>query len=149
MALLLILMYSKNIISLSFHELGGLFVCGLFLIHCLLNWKWITGVSKRLLDKKLPFKTKLGYALNVLLFITMTFIAVSGIMISETVFTSISGESIIWRIGHFFAAAAAIILIGIHIGLHWSFIKSMFARVRLNRHLWFHYSSFCRCDNNA
>jgi hypothetical protein len=129
MAILLLLMYSKNAISMSFHEVGGLAVCGLFLIHKGLNWKWIVGVSKRLFDKSLPAKTRLGYIVDFLLLVAMTFIAVSGIMISKTLFISVARGGGFWKMGHYFSSAAAIILVGIHIGLHWSFIRNMFAKV--------------------
>ncbi|HEY8462729.1 MAG TPA: DUF4405 domain-containing protein [Bacillota bacterium] len=129
MFFLLFLLYKKNAISMSFHELGGLIVWGLFLIHIGLNWKWIVGVSKKLFDKSLPAKTRIGYIVDVLLLITMSFIIISGIMISKVIFTRISGAGVFWKFGHFFAAAIAIILVGIHIGLHWSFIKNIFAKI--------------------
>jgi uncharacterized protein YjeT (DUF2065 family) len=131
MTVLLILMYSKNVISISFHEVGGLVVCGLFLIHKGLNWKWIVTVSKRLFDKSLPAKTRLGYIVNVLLFISTIFVALSGIMISKTIiiFRSISSEGMFWKMGHYFSAAILLVLVGVHIGLHWSFIKSMFGKM--------------------
>ena len=38
---LLALMYQKRAISMQFHEWGGIALCGLFLLHKALNWKWI------------------------------------------------------------------------------------------------------------
>jgi hypothetical protein len=114
---------------MSFHEIGGLIVCGLFLIHKGLNWKWIKAATKKLFDKTLPFKTRAGYIVNVLLLVTMTFIALSGVMISKTLFRGMSGGGMFWRSGHYFAAAVGLVLVGIHIGLHWSFIKNMFSRI--------------------
>lgn len=130
MALLLILMYNKMAISLSFHELGGLILFGLFLIHKALDWKWIVEVSKKMFGKSIPLKTKFGYVINLLLFICVTVIIISGIMISETLFNGIArGDRASLRILHYFTSAVALVLCGIHIGLHWSFIKSMFAKV--------------------
>ena len=34
-----------------------------------------------------------------------------------------------WKMAHFFFAALAIILVGVHVGLHWNFIKSMFLKL--------------------
>lgn len=42
---LLALIYQKRAISMQFHEWGGIVLCGLFLIHKALNWKWIRGVT--------------------------------------------------------------------------------------------------------
>lgn len=38
---LLVLMYQKRLISMEFHEIGGLALFGLFLVHKALNWKWL------------------------------------------------------------------------------------------------------------
>lgn len=42
---LLALMYQKTVISMHFHETGGLVLMGLFFLHKALNWKWIRGVT--------------------------------------------------------------------------------------------------------
>lgn len=129
MVSLLVLMYEKYAISISFHELGGLAAVGLFVIHNGLNRTWITGITKRMFRRPLPARVRLGYALAVMLLITMTFIAVSGIMISKTIFTGVYGDIAFWRPAHYFASAVALVLVGIHLGLHWSFIRTMFARM--------------------
>jgi hypothetical protein len=129
MALLLILMYSKNVISMTFHELGGLIACGIFIIHMALNWKWVVGVTKRFFDLTLPVKTIIGYIVNVLLFFSVSFIAVSGIMISKTLFPGSGTGGMFWKTGHYFMASCALILVGIHLGLHWPFIRGMFAKL--------------------
>lgn len=118
--ILMILLYQKNIISMSFHEIGGLVLFALFIIHLLFNGKWIKSITKRLFDKSVPIKTRISYILNVLLVICWSLVIISGIFISKVVFHfSISGP---WKIVHFSCAAFALILIGIHIGLHWNLI---------------------------
>lgn len=128
MTLLLLLMYGKNVISIRFHEVGGLVLFGLFFIHKGLNRKWIVGVGKRLTDKALPARTRLGYIVDALLLVTMSFIIVSGIMISKTIFAGTAERGMFWRPGHLFASAVAVILLGVHLGLHWSFISNMLSR---------------------
>lgn len=130
MALLLVLMYRKNAISLSFHELGGLAVCGLFLIHKVLNLNWIKGITIRLFSKTLPARTRIKYILDFLLLLSITFILISGIMISQVYFTWLQvSSSMFWKTGHYFASAASLILVGVHIGLNRLFIKNMFTKV--------------------
>lgn len=128
MVILLVLMFKKNVISMSFHEIGGLVVCGLFVIHMLLNYKWIIGVTKKLFSKGLKFKTRLGYIINALLLLSMAFIGVSGILISKTIFTNISSNNMFWKIGHQVVSGYGIILVGIHIGLHWDFLRNHFKK---------------------
>jgi len=129
MAVLLVLMYRKTAVSMEFHEIGGLVVCGLFLFHNLLNRKWIAAVGRRMFGRTLAPRTRLGYVVDVLLLLCMAFIAVSGIMISKIVLTGISGTWIGWKPGHYFVSAVALALIGVHIGLHWSFIRTTFAKM--------------------
>jgi hypothetical protein len=129
MVTLLVLMYRARMFGLDFHETGGLIACGLFIIHNGVNRKWITGVSARLFSRKLPAKTRIGYAVDVSLLATMAAIAVSGIMISRTVLVGISGDAAFWRPLHYFSSALALVLVGVHVGLHWSFIRSMFSRL--------------------
>jgi len=134
MAVLLILMYNELAISLSFHEKGGLVVCGMFIFHNVLNRKWIAGISRRMFGKALTTRVRVGYVLDVLLLITMAFIALSGIMISRTILLRISGDYEFWKHAHYFASAVALVLVGTHIGLHWSFIRTTFAKyVKLPR----------------
>jgi hypothetical protein len=122
MIIVLVLMYNKSSVNLSFHEIGGLALIGVMLIHVLINGKWVTVVTKKLFDKTLPVKTKLGYILNVLLLISFLLIGISGIMISEVLFHISVDGGISWKTIHYTSAAVALILIGIHIGLHKQFI---------------------------
>ncbi len=128
MAILLFTLYNKSVISIRYHEIAGLGVCGLFIIHKGLNWNWITGVSKRLFSKQLPIRARLYYIIDFFLLICFIFIALSGIMISK-IFQISGGGGAFWKLGHFFSSAVALILVGVHIGLHWSFIKKMFGKV--------------------
>ena len=117
---LMILLYEKNIISMSFHEICGLVLFGLFIIHLLFNRKWIKSITKRLFDKSISIKTRVSYILNILLVLCWSLIIISGIFISKVIFHfSISGP---WKLIHFSCAALALILIRIHVGLHWNLI---------------------------
>ena len=47
MLVLLVLMYRKQVISIAFHEIGGLALIGLFVIHHLVNARWIASAPRR------------------------------------------------------------------------------------------------------
>lgn len=128
LSVFLVLMFNKNVISMEFHEIGGLVLCGFFIIHNLLNRKWIVSVSKKLFSKDLAFKLRFGYIIDFLLLISMSAVLVSGIFISKVVFTSISVHGGNWKAIHYFAAALSLMLVGIHVGLHWGFITGMFKK---------------------
>ena len=120
MLILLVLMYKKQVISMSFHEIGGLALIGLFVIHHLLNARWIGAVSKRLFTKGTPGMVRARYIVDVLLLIAFLTIGVTGILINKTLFAiHVAGNA---KTLHYFASAIAILLMGVHLGLHADYI---------------------------
>lgn len=126
MAILLVLMYNKKVISQDFHEIGGLVICGAFAVHMLLNSRWISAVTKRFFSKELSAKVRFRSIIDLLLLLSFIFIAISGILISQSILTNISSSNAIWKTSHQAVSGFALILAGIHLGLHWNFIKKMF-----------------------
>jgi uncharacterized membrane protein YgcG len=131
MVIVLALMYSKNALGLSFHEIGGLAVIGAFLIHNLLNFKWIAGVTGRL--RRASGRTRFMWAVDALMLAAFLLIGVSGVFISKVVFPSANGGGA-WKTIHYTSSAVALILVGVHLGLHASYLKGIFGRmIRLPR----------------
>lgn len=120
--ILLTLMYSKTAISMEFHEIGGLVLFGLFVFHLIFNFRWIVGVTKKLFSKSLPAKTRIGYIVNFLLVVSFALVCISGIFISKTLFQLNAG--MIWKTVHYTSASVALVLIGVHVGLHIKMIAS-------------------------
>lgn len=119
--LFLALMYQKRAISMEFHESGGLVLCGLFLLHKALNWQWIRAVTAGICRRKV--KINLRWAVDVLLLLSMTAVLVTGLLIAKTLPTAIAGAR--WlRPRHFFSAALALALSGVHLGLHAGALQS-------------------------
>ncbi|GMO11227.1 MAG: hypothetical protein Ta2A_19360 [Treponemataceae bacterium] len=52
MTILLVMIYSVSGTGVLFHEITGLTIFVLFSIHLFYNRKWISGVTKKILDKK-------------------------------------------------------------------------------------------------
>lgn len=117
---LLALMYRKQAISMHFHETGGLVLCGLFLIHKALNWKWIRSVTAGIFQRKAKLNAR--WMVDVLLLLSMTAVLVTGLLISKTLPTAIAGARGL-QVWHYFFAAAALALSGIHLGLHGAYLK--------------------------
>lgn len=126
MAVVLVLMYNKRVLGMSFHEIGGLAVCGLFIIHKLLNWKWIKAVTTGLFSRNTPVRQKLYWVLDFLLFGCFVYILVSGIMISKIVFPTTGGGGS-FKMGHYAVAALALALTGVHVGFHMGWIGQRMA----------------------
>lgn len=59
----------------------------------------------------------------------ISLIILSGVFISKTIFTNIHSENQIWKIIHIGVSNLTLVLIGIHIGLHWTWVINMSKKV--------------------
>lgn len=128
MLLLLLMLYQKRTISMSFHEVAGLVLFGLFVVHNVLNWRWIVAITKKLFQKSTSAKLRCSWIVNFLLLISMSGIILTGLMIAKTLPFRLSpwGNARAW---HYFFAAVSIVLMGIHLGLHWPLIKGLASKI--------------------
>ncbi|MFV9511439.1 DUF4405 domain-containing protein [Tepidibacillus sp. LV47] len=131
MAVTFVLLYNIQVLGgLTFHEVAGLLIAVVFFTHVLLNWKWVKKVTVKLFDHKLPRKTRFGYFLNLMLLITMAFIIISGILISRVVFPNINVGNEQWfKISHMSISYLSLILVAVHIGLHWKWVIDVFKNI--------------------
>ena len=126
------LMYDKMAIGINLHELLGLGIgIGIgVIIHLILNYKWIIGISKKLFSNKLNNRTRVIYIINLLLVVCMVLIMVGGIFISKTIFTNIHSQNQgLWKGIHIAVSNVDLALIGIHIGLNFNWIKGMTKKI--------------------
>jgi hypothetical protein len=131
MIFVLVLMYKKSSISMQFHEIGGLILLAVFIVHLVINKGFITAVSKRFFKKSLPVKVRIGYIVDLLLLLSFVLIGISGVMISKIVFSFSIGGGNEWKVVHYFCSALALILIGIHTGFHRKFIGTMYGKIKI------------------
>lgn len=131
---LLALLYRKQALGIAFHEIGGLALIGLFVVHHVCNGKWIAAVTRRLFAPTTPVKTRIQYAVDALLLIAFVLIGVSGACISKVVF-SFGAHGGSWKTVHYFCAALALALVGVHVGLHASYLFGSLERTKLIRAL--------------
>jgi hypothetical protein len=114
--------------GIAIHEWFTLSALAAILLHLLLNWDWIAQVTRRLL-KNASGRARINYILNWLLFIDGILIMLSGILISEAVIPALGLElpmNMIWRRLHDMSANIALLLLGLHTALHWSWIVNAF-----------------------
>jgi len=123
MLILLVLMFKKNAVNMSFHEVGGLILIGLFIVHNLINYKWLKAVFSRFFSTNLNKRTRFGAIVNLVLAVVFILIGISGILITH-------GSGGLWKTIHYFCAGLSIIFMGIHLGLHWGFVKNAFVKLQ-------------------
>lgn len=101
----------------SAHEWMGLAVFILFILHNALNYRWYGVLFK---GRYTPMRI-VQTAVNLLLLVVMIICLVSSVLVSVDVFAflDLSG-SLVGRILHLVTTAWALVLMSIHLGLHWS-----------------------------
>lgn len=114
---------------MEFHEIAGLAVLGAFVLHILLNWRWVLQVTAHFFQKRVTMRTRVGWLLNASLLVCFVLIGLSGAFMSRVVFHfSVPGN---WETLHYFCSALVIILVGIHLGLHLGMMGNLISsRVR-------------------
>jgi len=129
-AAFLVLMDPRSVAGIGFHEWAGLVICVFFVVHKAFNWKWIKGVTGALFGS-IPWRTRLNYLLDVALLVGMIAIVWSGMKIAKTIdFTWLPefGGRLLWRTLHASASMLVLAVVGIHLGLHWDWIRARFLR---------------------
>ncbi len=117
MTILMIILMKISITGLKFHEIIGIIIFFLFIIHKILNYKYFKSLIKNF--SKIKLKQKVIIILDITLFIFITLIILSGIFISKYLFSFFSIKSItnIKQL-HTFFSWWTLIIISIHIGFH-------------------------------
>lgn len=131
MLIVLMLLFWKGNFGIKFHEIAGLVILGVFLFHIVINWRWVCQITKHFFNRNITVRARIEWMINVGLLICFVIIGISGIFMSRVVFHfSVDGN---WRTPHYFCSALAIILVGIHLGLHLTMISGMLCKqLRLN-----------------
>jgi cytochrome b561 len=116
--------------GLPAHEWLGIAIGAGAITHVLLHWQWVIEISKRFFGKA-QWSARVNYILNVLLFIAITTIIFTGLMISQTVVPSLGltvAQNNLWRSVHTTMASVFIVLVGLHVALHWQWFVNLVKR---------------------
>jgi len=114
----------------TIHEWLGVSMIAGIITHLLFNWKWIVDVTKTFF-KKLWHKSRLNFVVNTLFFIAMTGTFFSGLLISKDVMSTlgiqlnVSGS---WKSLHTLMSDASVMILGVHVALHWKWIVNSIGR---------------------
>ena len=122
MTILFLSLMKVSFTGLTLHKIIGLGIFTLFVTHMILNHKWISSMIKNINAGKVKGKTIFMFILNVALFFLTAFTVISGICISLSSSTAVFSQL------HHFVAYTSLILISIHLGLHWNLIMNFFKR---------------------
>lgn len=122
MTAILIIMTAYHVTGSKLHEWLGAITFVLFILHHILNFKWYEGLFKGKYTAARVFIT----IVNLLLFISMAGMMISGIMLSREVFGFLNlPAGIIGRKLHMLSVSWGYVLISVHLGFHLRTFKSI------------------------
>lgn len=121
MAMFLLLMFGYNLSPL-FHEIAGIAIGVVFLIHILLNLKATKGILGSLASGHLKGATKANAILDVMLLVMMPLDIISGLLDSKFIFYS-PYNALISTVHHGFSWIVFAIIAG-HLYLHLNYLKA-------------------------
>ena len=122
MSVMLLFLMAYQVTGEKAHEWLGIAMFVVVVAHNLLNLKWYSVLFKG----RYPFLRIIRTAVNVLLFGAMLGTMVSGILLNSYIFPlSIHGTMAVARVLHLAGSYWCFVLMGIHLGLHWSIVVSI------------------------
>lgn len=124
MTVILLSLTRIKITGMFWHEVLGIVILGIFIIHIGSNLKTFKAMHKGMINKKLTGKAMFGHCLNGALFLLALIAVITGILISYTILTNITiANRDIVAIIHRISAALLFIGVIIHIALHRKHIR--------------------------
>lgn len=125
MTILIIFLMNTRFTGIQLHEIFGVVILVLFIIHKILNFQWIIAIGKNLFNKKVNTKNKMLFLLAIALFLLTIGMIITGILISRYLFTQleIGNRGVIKKLHRFFSSWA-FVLMAIHIGFHIQTIRN-------------------------
>lgn len=118
MIILMIILMNLKIVGLKLHEMIGISIALLFIIHKIINYKVLKSMKNLFLKNKLKAKSKIMFILDIILFILVVLSIITGIMISKVLFSIPLIKRDLFITLHHFFSWWSFILISIHLGIH-------------------------------
>jgi len=135
--IVMVLTFAPQATGIAIHEAVSFLVIIPFFIHLIMDWKWIVSITKRLF-KSVPAETRFNYILDWLLFFLFVVATFSGVLISEEALPAFGINIEIdpfWSSLHDMSANLMLIVLGVHLAMHWKWIVTNFKKYVLRRPL--------------
>jgi len=112
-----LLALDPRLTGIAIHEWLGLAGAAAVVVHLLLHWEWIVGVTRRFLGRT-SGAARLNYVVDVLFFIDLVVISLSGLMVSQALLPLLGLA----------APGGTFWLVAVHAALHWKWIVNAVRR---------------------
>ncbi len=133
--IVMVLVLAPQGTGIPVHEWISFLVLIPFFLHLIFDWKWIVNVTKRIF-KSMPGETRFNYVLDWLLFFLFVVAMFSGVVISEAALPALGIEMTIdpfWVAIHDMSSNLMILVLGVHLAMHWKWIVTNFKKYVLRR----------------
>lgn len=135
MFIMFVLLMKYDLVGNIYHELLGILLFVLFIIHNLFNLKWIKSISKMILVKKLKSDIVIKYILDLLLWISLILVMLSGVLISKYLFT-FNIDFSLWGSIHKISSFIFLFIMLIHTLLHLDLISGYISsKLHINKNV--------------
>ncbi|MEJ6077037.1 DUF4405 domain-containing protein [Vibrio sp. 1-Bac 57] len=127
-----ILVCAPKFTGVAIHEWLSFFFLIPFMIHLLLHWDWIKNFPK-LLIHNLKGQARFNAIWDLIIYLTMMVVILSGVIVSEVVLPLLGlglPLSPFWFMIHDTSSNLLIPMLGIHLALHWDWIKTMTVKMK-------------------
>jgi hypothetical protein len=116
MTILMLVAMAYQITGNTIHEVIGVILFLLFVVHNILNRRWYKAITKG----KYNIRRVLSITVNLLFLMSMVTIIISSFPISSDLFPFIPvNNDMVWREKHVLTSYWAFILMAVHIGMSW------------------------------
>ena len=113
--------------GILWHEWLGIGFGVVAVVHIYRSWDWIVAALSRIFTHQTA-TTRFSLILNILVFVAATLAVVSSIAISREALPTLGLAWLTnhaWRGLHGLSAEASVILVGIHVAMHWRWIVNL------------------------
>ncbi|MCK9192087.1 MAG: DUF4405 domain-containing protein [Sphaerochaetaceae bacterium] len=119
---LFVILYDRGSTGMSIHEIAGLTMLSLCVVHVVIHPKYVVNTTRKAFSRGsgLSKKARFSYMLSFLMALAFILMIVSSISISQVVFNN--RGTIFMKHLHRMLAALLLLMVGIHLGLHYKMI---------------------------
>jgi cytochrome b subunit of formate dehydrogenase len=126
-----LLLSAPQTTGIPFHEYVTVVFIPIFIAHIVLDWTWVARVFRSTETK--PAETRFNRLFDLVLFAAMVVVIYSGFMVSESILPDFGIEptaTTFWSTLHNAGGNLLILLVGVHLAMHWPWIKRNIGRIR-------------------
>ncbi len=130
-----VLLSAPQTTGIPFHEYFTVVFIPIFISHIVLDWSWIARVFRRS-DRQRSAEVRFNRVFDIVLFIGMVVVIYSGFLVSESILPDFGIDpevTTFWSTIHDAFGNLLILLVGVHVAVHWPWIKRNIKRIRPDR----------------